>query len=68
MGGTLMEVSKRALIITLIVNLLLLAVGVTCIVYLNYSVLALSLFLAATFFVLVSSVFIWKMAKDHRHI
>ncbi len=63
-----MDVSKKALIATLIINILLLAIGIACIVVLKYSILALSLFLAATFFVFVSSVFIWKMAKEHRHI
>lgn len=61
-----MEISRKALIITMIVNIILLAVGTGCIVFLKYSVLSLSLFLAATAFVLISSIVIWKVARDYR--
>ena len=61
-----MEVSKKALIVTLVINLLLLAIGTACIVVLDYSILSLSLFLAATVFVAVSSVMLWKMGKDYK--
>lgn len=61
-----MEVSKKALIVTLIVNLLLLAIGITCVVVLDFSILSLSLFLAATVFVLLSSIFIWRMGQFYK--
>lgn len=62
-----MEISRKALIITLVINFLLLAIGTVCVVYLNYSVLSLSLFAAATVFVLVSSVFIYKLGRDYNN-
>lgn len=61
-----MEVSKRALIITMIVNLLLLAIGVVCIIQLNYSILSLSLFLTTTVFIMLSSIFIWRMGQFYK--
>lgn len=61
-----MEVSKKALIVTLIINLLLLAIGTVCIIVLDYSILSLSLFLAACVFVAVSSVFVWKLGQDYK--
>ena len=61
-----MEVSKKALIVTLVINLLLLAVGVVCVIALKYNILSLSLFLAASVFVAVSSVLVWKLGKDYK--
>ncbi len=58
-----MEISKKALVITFIINLLLIAIGVTCTIVLDFSVTALGIFLAATVLVLVSSVMVWYFAK-----
>ncbi len=61
-----MEVSKKALIATLIVNILLIAAGVTCLFCLNFSVLSLGLFTAVSFLVLVSSVLIYSFGKSYQ--
>lgn len=61
-----MEVSKKALIATLIVNILLIAAGVTCLFCLKFSVLSLGLFTAVSFLVLVSSVLIYSFGKSYQ--
>lgn len=61
-----MDISKKALIITLIVDLLLLAIGVICLFVTKFSTLALCLFLAVMVLILVSSVLVWKYGKDHK--
>lgn len=61
-----MDISKKALIITFIIDLLLIAVGVVCMVVLKFNVLSLCLFLALSILVLVSSILIWKFGKAYK--
>lgn len=58
-----MEISKKALIATFIIDLLLVAIGVVCTVVLNFSVVALGIFLAVSVLVLISSVIVWHYAS-----
>lgn len=58
-----MEISKKALVATFIIDLLLVIVGVICTVVLNFSVVALGIFLAVAVLILVSSVMVWHFAK-----
>lgn len=61
-----MDISRKALIITLVVNVLLLAIGVTCMFLMDFSVLSLGLFGGVTLFVLVSSVLVWHYGKNFK--
>ena len=58
-----MEVSKRALIATLFIDILLIAAGIACILIMDFSVVALSLFCAISVFVLFSSVMAYCYGK-----
>ena len=61
-----MDVSRRTLIITLIVNLLLIAVCVACILITKFNTVVLWLSVAVVALVLVSSVLIWVYGKEYR--
>lgn len=61
-----MDISKKTLIITLIVDLLLLAVGVVCLFVTKFSTLALSLFVAVVVMILISSILVWKYGKAYK--
>lgn len=58
-----MEISKKALIATLLIDILLIAAGIACVLIMNFSVLALSLFCAISVFVLFSSVMAYCYGK-----
>ncbi len=58
-----MEISKKALITTLIIDLLLLAVGIACLFVTKFATWALVVFMAVVFMILVSSILIWKYGK-----
>ncbi len=60
-----MEISKKALIVTLIIDLLLVAIGVACTVVLSFSVASLGIFLAVAVLVMLSSILIWRYAKSN---
>ena len=61
-----MEISKKALIITVIIDLVLLAVGVVCLFATKFNPIAIGMFVAVTALVLVSSILVWKYGKDHK--
>ncbi|MBR7172579.1 MAG: hypothetical protein IKD36_02170 [Clostridia bacterium] len=61
-----MDISKKTLIVTLIVDLLLLAIGVVCLFVTKFSTLALSLFVAVCVMILISSILIWKYGKAYK--
>lgn len=61
-----MDISKKALIITFIIDLLLIAVGVVCMVVLKFNTLSLCLFFALSVLVLISSILIWKFGKAYK--
>ena len=59
-----MDISRKTLIITFIVNLLLIAIGVTCVFLSNFNTTVLWLTAAMTVAVLVSSILIWRYGKE----
>ncbi len=61
-----MDISKKTLIATLIVDLILLAIGVTCLFVTKFNTLALVLFVAVVALILVSSILIWKYGKAYK--
>lgn len=61
-----MDISKKTLIITLIVDLLLLAIGIVCLFVTKFSTLALALFVAIVALILVSSILVWKYGKAYK--
>ena len=61
-----MDISKKALIITLIVDLILLAIGVVCLFVTKFSTLALALFVAVVVLILISSILVWKYGKAYK--
>lgn len=61
-----MDISRKALIITLIVNIFLLGIGVACLFLMDFSILALGLFGGIAFFVLVSSILVWHYGKNFK--
>ncbi len=61
-----MEVSKKALIITVIVDLVLLLAGAICLIITKFNPIAIGLFIAVAAMVLVSSILVWKYGKDHK--
>ena len=61
-----MEISKKALIITMIVDLILLAVGVVCLIVTKFNPIAIGMFVGLTVLVLISSILVWKYGKDHK--
>lgn len=66
--GKIMEISKKALVVTFIINLLLVAVSVACVIVLNFSSVSLWIFAAIAVLVFVSSVLIWHYGKDYRPV
>ena len=61
-----MEISKKALVITLIVDLLLLAVGVVCLFVTKFSTVALAMFAGIAVLILISSILVWKYGKAYK--
>lgn len=61
-----MEISKKALIITLIVDLLLLAIGVVCLFVTKFSTVALAMFSGVAVLILISSILVWKYGKAYK--
>jgi hypothetical protein len=61
-----MDISRKALIITLIIDVLLLVAGITCMILLNFNVLSLGLFTAIAVCVLVSSILVWQYGKNFK--
>ena len=61
-----MDISKKALLITLIVDLLLLVAGIICLFVTKFNTVALILFVVAVALILVSSIIIWKCGKFYK--
>lgn len=61
-----MECTKKELIIFTIVNFLLLCIAVACVICMEFKVLSLVLATISLCSILVSSVGIWKSAKELR--
>lgn len=61
-----MDISRRTLLITFIVNILLIAISVTCMIVTNFNTTVLWLSVATVVLVLFSSYIIWRYARDMR--
>lgn len=61
-----MEISKKALIITMIVDLVLFAVGIVCLFVTKFNPIAIGMFVGLTVLILVSSILVWKYGKEHK--
>lgn len=61
-----MEISKKALISTVIIDLLLLVVGVICLFVTKFATWSLIVFMAVVFMVLVTSILVWKYGKAYK--
>ena len=61
-----MDVSRKALIATFIINLFLIALAVACIFVTKYNIVVLWLSVAMIALVLVSSVLIWVYGRGYR--
>lgn len=62
-----MDITKRTLIITSIINLLLIAIGVACVIVTKFNTTVLWLCAATFILVLTSSVIIWKYGKEFKN-
>lgn len=61
-----MDVSRKTLIITLIVNIVLIAVCLTCVLVSKFNPVVLWLSVGVTVLVLVSSVLIYRYGKEFK--
>lgn len=61
-----MDVSRRTLLITFIINILLIAISVTCMIVTKFNTTVLWLSVATVVLVLFSSYIIWRYARDMR--
>ena len=62
-----MDVSRKTLIATFIINILLIAIAVTCMIITKFSnVAVLWLSVAMVVLICISSVMIWKYGKEFR--
>lgn len=61
-----MDISKKTLITTFIINILLIAISVTCMIVTKFNTVVLWLSVATVVLVCVSSFIIWKYAKEMR--
>lgn len=61
-----MDISRRTLLITFIINILLIAISIACVFVSKYNTTVLWLSVATVVLVLVSSFIIWKYARDMR--
>ena len=61
-----MDISRKALIITFIINLLLIGIAVACVVVTKFNPTVLWLSIATLVLVLTSSVIIWRYGKEFK--
>lgn len=59
-----MDISKKALIATLIINLVLIAISVTCMIVTKFNTVVLWLSVAMIILVCISSIIIWRYGKE----
>ena len=63
----MMDVSRKTLIATFIINILLIAIAVTCMIITKFeNIVILWLSVAMVVLICISSVIIWKYAKEYR--
>lgn len=61
-----MDVTRKTLIATFIVNLLLIAISVVCLFVLKFNTVSLCLFAGVAVCVAISSVMIWKFGQNFK--
>lgn len=61
-----MDITKKTLIATFIINIVLIAIAVTCMIITKFSVPILWLSLVMIILVCISSVIIWRYGKEFR--
>lgn len=61
-----MDITKKTLIATFIINIILIAIAVTCMIITKFSTPILWLSLVMIILVCVSSIIIWRYGKEFR--
>ena len=61
-----MDISRKALIITFIINLLLIGIAAACVIVTKFNTTVLWLSSATLVLVLTSSVIIWRYSKEFK--
>ena len=61
-----MDISRKTLVVTFIINLLLIAIAATCMIVTKFAPVVLWLSIATMLLVLTSSVIIWLYAREMR--
>lgn len=61
-----MDITRKTLIITSIINLLIIAIGVACIFVTKYNPTVLWLCVATFVLVTISSVIVWRYGKEFK--
>ena len=61
-----MDITKKTLIATFIINIVLIAIAVTCMIVTKFNTVVLWLSVATVALVLFSSYIIWKYAREMR--
>ncbi len=61
-----MDISRKTLIIAMVIDIVLLAAGIVCMVLLNFNTLSLCLFAAIAVCILVTSILVWHYGKNFK--
>lgn len=61
-----MDITRKTLIITSIINLLIIAIGVTCVIVTKFNTTVLWLCIATFILVTISSIIVWRYGKEFR--
>ncbi len=61
-----MDITKKTLIWTAIINLLIIAIGVACVIVTKFNTTVLCLCIATFVLVTISSVIVWNYGKEFR--
>ncbi len=61
-----MDISKKTLIATLIINIMLIAISVTCMIVTKFNNVVLWLSVAMIILVCISSIIIWRYGKEFK--
>ena len=61
-----MDITRKTLIITSIINLLIIAIGVACVLVTKFNTTVLWLCIATFVLVTISSIIVWRYGKEFR--
>lgn len=61
-----MDITRKTLIITSIINLLIIAIGVACVVVTKFNTTILWLCVATFILVTISSIIVWRYGKEFK--